>query len=335
MAGNKQRDENYQSFLENLHDKLNTPDIVLEKVVKSAVGYGVKEKRKVVEGEVNEVYDIIPTHGDNIIVRISREKHNRFEAEKWALDNCRDVGIPVPQIHLISEVETDKEKLHVCVESKIGGDSLQTLIKQNTLSQNEIKKLTVTAGEILSKIHSIKTKGFGEINSLGVGEFKTWSEYMLNQDKKRELVLEEARKIGVDTKLIQQAFAILAKNKDIYKHTESRLAHSDYGIKHMLVNNGKLNGIIDFENCRGADIAYDFSWWNYFGQNRPPVEWLIEGYVKNGNLGENFDTRMHLVKIEIALRLLIIYGEVGHSFAKDITTKNLANDVTFLNNLRS
>lgn len=296
MNQNKQKDENYQSFLENLHGKLNTSEGILEAVVKNAVGYGVKEKRKVVEGEVNEVYDITPTHGDNIIVRISRAENNRFEAEKWALDKCRDAGVPVPQIHLLSELETDKEKLHVCVESKIEGVSLQTLIKQNALSQNEIKELTISAGETLSKIHSIKTKGFGQINSSGVGKFETWSEYMLNHDKKRELVLEEARKIGVDDKLVQQAFAILDNNQDIYEHTDSRLAHSDYGIKHMLINNGKLNGIIDFENCRGADIAYDFSWWNYFGQNRPPIEWLIEGYVKNGDLGKNFNEKMHLHK---------------------------------------
>lgn len=328
MNQNKQKDENYQSFLENLHGKLNTSDEILESVVKSAVGYGVKDKRKVVEGEVNEVYDITPTNGDNMIVRISRAEHNRFEAEKWALDKCRGVGVPVPQIHLISEVETDQEKLHVCVESKIEGISLQTLIKQNELSQNEIKELTTSAGEILSKIHSIKTKDFGEINTLGVGEFETWSEYMLKQGK-REIVLKEAVKIGVDTKLIQQAFATLDNNQDIYKHTDSRLAHSDYGIKHMLIHKGKINGIIDFENCRGADIAYDFSWWNYFGQNRPPVEWLIEEYVKNGNLGENFKARMHLVKIKIALDLLIYYGDAGHSFAKDITTRNLTEDITF------
>lgn len=329
MNQNKQKDENYQSFLENLHGKLNTSDEVLEAVVKNAVGYGVKEKTKVVEGEVNEVYDITPTHGENIIVRISRAEHNRFEAEKWALDKCRETGVPVPLTHLISEVETDKEKLHVCVESKIEGVSLQTLIKQNILSQNEIRELTISAGEILSKIHSVNTKGFGEISSSGVGEFETWSEYMLNKANKRESVLKEARKIGVDDKLVQQAFAILDKNKDIYENTDSRLAHSDYGIKHMLIHKGKINGIIDFENCRGADIVYDFSWWNYFGQNRPSVEWLIEGYKKDGNLGENFETRMHLVKIRIALDLLMYYGDTGHSFAKDITVRNLTEDISF------
>ncbi len=328
MNQNKQKDEKYQSFLENLHDKLNTSDEILEKVVKSAVGYGVKDKKKVIEGEVNEVYDITPTHGDNIIVRISREKHNRFESEKWALDKCRDAGIPVPQIHLICEVETNQEKLHVCVEARIEGVSLQTLIKQNALDQDEIKELTISAGETLSKIHSIKTKRFGEINSLGVGKFETWSGYMLKHNK-REIGLKEAAKIGVDTKLIQQAFAALDENQDIYEHTDSRLAHSDYGIKHMVIHNGKINGIIDFENCRGADIAYDFSWWNYFGQNRPPVDWLTEGYRKDGDLGEEFVERMHLVKIKIALDLLVYYGDTGHGFAKDITTRNLTEDISF------
>lgn len=329
MDVNKQKDQDYQSFLENLHDKLNTSDEILEKVVKSAVGYGINKKEKIMEGEVNEVYVITPTKGEDIIVRISRGKDSRFESEKWAMDRCRDAGVPVPQTLSLSEVETDREKLHICIENKIEGISLQELIKQKTLTQSEIKDLTISAGEILSKIHSIKTKGFGEINYLGVGKFGMWSEYMLKQNENRDVVLEKAKKIGVDTKLIQQAFAILVKNQDIYKDVDSRLLHSDYGIKHMLVCNGKINGIIDFENCRGGDIAYDFSWWSYFGKNRPPVEWLIEGYKRNGNLGENFKARMHIVKIEIALDLLIYYGDVGHGFAKEITTDNLAEDIAF------
>lgn len=325
----KTKDQNYQSFLKNLHDKLNTSDEVLEKTVKSAVGYGILEKTKVVEGEVNEVYDVTPTKGDNVIIRISREEHNRFEAEKWALDRCRDAGVPVPQILLLSEVETNGEKLHICVESKIEGVSLQGLIKQKALSQGEIKDLTVNAGEILSKIHSIKTKGFGEINSSGVGKFENLSEYMLQQNKNKDSVFEEARKIGVDVKLVHQAFSILEDSQDIYQNVDSRLAHSDYGIKHMLIHKGKINGIIDFENCKGADIAYDFSYWNYFGKNRPPVEWLIKGYKRNGNLVENFEARMHLLKIEIALSLLTYYEAAGHSFAKEITTNNLTEDISF------
>ena len=329
MNQNKQKDENYQSFLENLHGKLNTSDEVLEAVVKSAIGYGVKEKRKVVEGEVNEVYAVTPTKGDDVIVRISREKHNRFAAEKWAMDKCRDVGGPIPQILLLSEVETDKEKLHICVESKIEGVSLQELIKQNALSQSEIKDIVVNAGEILSKIHSVKTRGSGEINSLGVGKFETWSKYMLNENKNSDAVLEKARSIGVDPSLIQQALAILEENQDIYKDVDSRLAHSDYHTKHILINKGKISGVIDFENCKAGDIAYDFAYWEYFGKNSPPVEWLMEGYKRNGNIGENFETRIHLVKIKIALSLLSVYSEAGHSFAKEITTKSLTEDIKY------
>lgn len=333
MDINKPKKEDYQSFLKNIHDKLNTPDMILEKAVKRAVGSDIKKKEKIMAGEVNEVYEITPTKGDNLIVRISRAEHNRFEAEKWAMDSCRNVGVPVPQILSLSEVETDKEKLHICVENKIEGISLEKLIKQNALSQKEVEDLTVSAGEILSKIHSIKTKGFGGINSSGVGNYESWSGYMLKQNKNKAVVLKKAKGIGVDTKLIQLAFATLERNMDIYKHVDSRLAHSDYGIKHMLIHEGKINGIIDFENCRACDIVYDFSWWNYFGKNRPPIKWLAEGYKKNGNLGENFETRMHLVKIRIALGLLIYYSDAGHGFANEITNKNLLEDITFFNSI--
>ena len=76
-------------------------------------------------------------------------------------------------------------------------------------------------------------------------------------------------------------------------------------------------------------ISNDNGRWYYFGKNRRPVDWLIEGYKRNGDLGENFEKKMHLVKIEIALSLLIYYGDAGHSFAKDITIKNLTDDISF------
>jgi len=35
--------------------------------------------------------------------------------------------------------------------------------------------------------------------------------------------------------------------------------------------------------------------------------------------------------LKIALDLLIYYGDTGHGFAKDITTRNLTEDIAYFN----
>lgn len=328
---NEVKGEDYKAFLEKMHSGFRTPDYIVENSIRKVVGVGIKNKEKVIAGEVNEVYDVSPETGNNLIVRISRNKNNRFLPEKWAVEKCKEIGVPVPTILLVEDVETKSEKLHVCVEDKIEGFQFQTLIKKEELTQDEIENITVQSGNLLSKIHGIRTKGFGNLNPQGVGEYKSWEEYMLKHNKKPNVLLSLARKSGVDEKLITSGLKILETNKPLYHNIQSRLAHTDYGTKHMLIKDGKINGILDFENVMASDIAYDFSWWNYFGENRPSVKWLIEGYKEHGNLGKNFENRMHLIKIRIALNLLFYYTEAGHPSAKYLTTKNLTEDIDYFN----
>lgn len=323
------KDNTYQEFLEKRHSALNTSDEILGNIVTKVNSSGLRTKNRIIAGEVNEVYEVVPNEGKSLIVRISRAEHVRFPAEKWAIEKCKEVGVPVPNVLLLDTVETGSEKLEICVEEKLEGVPLEELLKKESLSQSEIKDITVQAGQVLSKIHSINIEGFGGIDASGVGKHRTWLDYMLKQNQKLSIVLEKAQDIGVELDLIEKAFGVLERYKSSYGDTKSRLAHADYGVKHMLIKNKKINGIIDFEYARGTDISYDFAWWNYFGENWTSVDWLIEGYEKNGDLGENFETRMHLVKIRIALGLIPIFEEAGHGFAKEITTKNLAEDIAF------
>ena len=68
------------------------------------MGVGVDSLKRIVAGEVNEVYDT-KTKDGNFIVRISRGEENRFLTEKWALNAARDVGVPTPQMFFIDEFE--------------------------------------------------------------------------------------------------------------------------------------------------------------------------------------------------------------------------------------
>ena len=84
---------------------------VIFSVSKDVVRKAIEERKRIVAGEVNEVYDV-QTEDGNLIVRISREEENRFIPEKWAIEKSGEAGVPVPEVLLVDEAE-DKAFLFI------------------------------------------------------------------------------------------------------------------------------------------------------------------------------------------------------------------------------
>ena len=64
--------DEYNKFLEEIHSKNFTTDDVISDVVKEATGSEVISKKRIMAGEVNEVYDVELQGKDNVIVRIHK-----------------------------------------------------------------------------------------------------------------------------------------------------------------------------------------------------------------------------------------------------------------------
>lgn len=95
---NQKKQTDYQKYLSDIHAKLVTPDEVLNTVIKEATGETLISKKKIIAGEANEVYDVLLSNDNNVIIRISRSEKPDFEQEKWAINECGNIGVPVPEI---------------------------------------------------------------------------------------------------------------------------------------------------------------------------------------------------------------------------------------------
>ena len=71
MSSNDQHTD-YQEYLASMHAKLTTPEEAIKEVTKEGTGQEVKDRRRIVAGEVNEVYDLTLNNGQHTILRISR-----------------------------------------------------------------------------------------------------------------------------------------------------------------------------------------------------------------------------------------------------------------------
>lgn len=77
----------YQQYLEQKHAKFNTSVSIIDKVVTMATGSKFTNLTKVIQGEINEVYDIVLANLSHVIVRISRSSHPRFLVGNGLLQN--------------------------------------------------------------------------------------------------------------------------------------------------------------------------------------------------------------------------------------------------------
>lgn len=297
---NKNQDP-YQRFLEERHKTFQTPENVIAGVVEKATGSQLSEMRKIVEGEVNEVYDATVPGKSNVIVRISRFGKNSFETEEKTIRLVTMSGVPAPRVLLIE----DAGDVTFCVEEKIEGEPLSKIMK--TLEPGVFKSLVVQSGSILSKINSIPVEGFGSLNA--DVKFQTWEDFIFSFEERRSGIIEGGQKVGVTAEQVDKGFQILHSHQGLFRLPEARLLHGDFSPKHLLVKDGKITGIIDFENAKGGDPVRDIAWVNYFYGDSFPLEYLKEGYADKSIFDENFDLKLNLYKLHLGLDLLNYYND--------------------------
>jgi aminoglycoside phosphotransferase (APT) family kinase protein len=121
------------------------------------------------------------------------------------------------------------------------------------------KKQTIEAlenlGTMLKKMHSVKTKKYGYIIKPGVGQYNTWKEFM---EKYLALRLDKIKKLKyVSSNRLNKISAYLIKNEDLLNLKNPRLCHKDVNKGNIMINNGKISGIIDASDAVSGDPAFD------------------------------------------------------------------------------
>lgn len=321
----KIKTESYEDFLKKRHASINTPADLINEFVKKATCTQSKSMKRIIIGEVNEVYEITLSSRKQIIVRISSNESPRFLPEKWAIEQCKKNKIPVPNVLLVENFLDSDNKKQICIEEKLPGQALSSLIKD--LKEKELIELLRKSGKVLSSIHTIPVLGFGIIDDQGKGEFKTNEEYILKmrvENKEKYEVAAENNEM--DVSIITRSFKYLEKYLDVYKKTKSVLLHGDFSAQHLFFDEGMLTGVIDFEGACGGDPVRDLAWWDYFS---PKTEYLIEGYTNKKFLADNFELRLHIYRLHVGLGILNYYDYTNNANGINHTKKMFDKDMEF------
>ncbi len=319
----------YDEYLTRRHADKVTASEMIDSFVQKATGDKVEAQKRLMLGEANEVYDVTTTSGEAVIVRVSHEEYEAFGKEKWAIEQCQKVGVPVPKVLLVEDVRTDGKFRSICILEKLKGEPLMERVRDDSIDKQNRDTILKETGKLLSKIHSVKTKKFGWLDENGCGHQDSWTEFILKRTKDTKRYKEVAAKINLDPSLIDRAAEILTQHQDVYSQVEPRLLHGDLGFEHIFVDGSNITGIIDWGNAASGDPIHDFAWWNFFHKDDETGLLLMEGYENKDLFKSEFALKLNLYKLYLSLDFLDYYDQGDYKPGLEITRGNLLRGIGY------
>jgi aminoglycoside phosphotransferase (APT) family kinase protein len=204
----------------------------------------VVEVRALDGGEVNETLQVTCASGSTLVARRApahvADWHPTIEGQVAAIERARAVGVPAPEVvYAKGRVLAYR---HVAGEAPTGASVTPELARE--------------IGRVHGLLHAVRGDGVGPVQADGTSagwdarvafaEVDQWVDRL----RERRTVLRQAD---------VEAAAALLRSYDV--PPTSRLLHGDASPGNTVVREGRVVGIIDFDDAWYGDPASDASWW--------------------------------------------------------------------------
>ncbi len=263
----------FAEYLRSVHAAWDLGTELLPRCVRKVTTAAIVESRKLAHGEANEVYDVKTDDGIALIVRIARREQDIFGREQWAIDRCRSVGLPVPDIVDVSEYEAGGHRAAVCIQTKLPGSRLVDLDPRSSEALVAAKQ----CGAFLRRMHTIRTTGYGYIDARGRGVYKSYSEAIAGLGELRSDLISACDAIGTSEGTMLEVFEFIQCKMRELEFTPC-LIHNDFDPRHVLVDGSTVTGIIDFGEASSEDPINDLTRFSFYDDKGPMFRELLKGY---------------------------------------------------------
>jgi len=208
-----------------------------DKIKRFEIGYG------------NYVYRICFGQ-DKLIIRINSDENAYKDTIYW-LDKLRSLGLPVPTVICNGMYD----KLSYLILNHIDGDDLGNVYAD--LSFEEKREIAIEVVNIQKMVSTLpQNQGYGYLTSYNDENYKkSWKEVILEHlDRSRHRIKEN--KI-FDYKKVDKIEKLLEKYYDYLTYIKPIPFLDDLSSKNVLINQGRLSGVIDIDCiCFGDKIYY-------------------------------------------------------------------------------
>jgi aminoglycoside phosphotransferase (APT) family kinase protein len=234
-----------------------TPHQVIDSVVRSICGHEVDQLVRLTAGGMNETYRVELAAPGSVVVRIARQPVPWFTDEEHIMAQARAVGVPTAEVLGVEHMEHDGELLSFSIQRILPGRSLDELAGE--LPARDLERLVMDGGELLARVHSV-------VPDRGVRhELQPPDEHSLARGAR---IVEQT--LGPSAaSVVERGAAFLRRELAARPAPSLALAHSDWLPKHLLIDNGAIVGVIDWERAGPAPPAFDLAMWEAFAADRP------------------------------------------------------------------
>ena len=191
-----------------------------------------------------ELHDEAP-----VVIRIAHQPVPWFTDEAYVMAQAREVGVPTPEVLGTEQVTHDGELLSFSILRLVPGRSLEELAGQ--LPESDLDRLVMDGGELLARVHSV-------VPDRGI-------HHVLEPPD--DAVVARAMRAAQETQG-PVAAAVVERGADLLRDEvmtrpapRLALAHGDWLPKHLLVGDGAIVGVIDWEFAGPAPPAFDIARW--------------------------------------------------------------------------
>jgi aminoglycoside phosphotransferase (APT) family kinase protein len=284
-------------------------------------------------GLINDVF-FVKVGEEELVLRVSPgEGPGRpgFEGERWALGECSKTAVPVPKVVSFGRVKTTLPKpCQYLLITKVPGRPLLSSLSQRVSfllsgkSREQLNDLVKEAGTVLKKIHQTKTNGFGPLRAGGRGTFASWEDFLEKRYKIKGSLDYLIQKRLIGKKTGDKIETLFAKKGNYPKCPSPALLHGDFFYDHIFAHEGRISGVIDFEDCLGGDPLYDiavFELYSELGKLPQKSAHLLEGYQKK--LSPKEKRALSFYKLHKILPLIWWWREERKEWSKWIRARRL------------
>lgn len=197
------------------------------------------------------------------------------------------------------------------METRLPGQTLSRLLASGKLSVTASLPLIIAAGALLAQVHTTSTSGWGRITPQGKGQTAEWSDQLnsIMPDAERA-----ASRLDLAQRDVTEASRLLQAYDSLVAQIPPRLLHADFSSQQIMVSEGHVSGLIDFEFPCSGDPAWEFAYWDFYTGNQPfkgprvPTQWLLEGYRQTSSLDATSDLRIAVWRVALSLELPVHHG---------------------------
>jgi aminoglycoside phosphotransferase (APT) family kinase protein len=311
-----------EDWLAAHHARRTSPIELLERIVR-ANGFVPVGFERIVVGQANEVHAVATEEEVDLVLRLAWRPDHKLATEAAAIEAVRARGIPAPEVLGRGALDGDGGASAYLLERRLPGVMLRDA---GPAAPSVLEPL----GELLAAVHAVPVTGVGNLDGDLRGSHASYGAWFVDVflDDLLPTTVAALDDDPATVALVHTVAERFVANRSLLDAVPCGLAHGDLSPTNVLVHDGRISGIVDWEAVKGAPPANDLAWWSTVAPDDLPVEALVAGYQRVTPLGDDVATVFALARLRILAGMLGYAAGDGDVALFDRARRGLQRDLT-------